>query len=75
MVGSIRGFALLEEKENPDVKRGAGFKHFWMVLQKWLTLRVGYIFNYEVRHANFLFGTIGLYGKRTLLVTPPHDGY
>jgi hypothetical protein len=30
---------------------------------------------YKVRQANFLFGEIGLYGKRTLLVTPPHDGY
>jgi hypothetical protein len=30
---------------------------------------------YKVRQANFLFGKTGLYGKRTLLVTPPHDGY
>jgi hypothetical protein len=30
---------------------------------------------YRVWQASFLFGKIGLYGKRTLLVTPPHDGY
>jgi hypothetical protein len=53
VVGSMRGFACLVKKENPDIVTthcflhrdglvsktlGYGVKNFWMVLQKWLIL-------------------------------------
>jgi hypothetical protein len=53
VVGSMRGFACLVKKENPDIVTtccflhrdglvsktlGYAVKHFWMVLQKWVTL-------------------------------------
>jgi hypothetical protein len=51
VVGSIRSFASLAKKENPDITThcfihrevlvsktlGDGMKKFWIILQKWLT--------------------------------------